>query len=125
MGIIALIIVFALIGLALGWFKGETKIRSFENADAQATAVRDDWNGMIAIVGTACGVTVKDGAQQFVEDPKTAYRGLYNSKKADFDRRMSNHFEAEQIRGLAHIKDLPDVAPTFDEASQEACPTTP
>lgn len=113
------------IGWAGGWFSGAKEVVSFDNSKAQAIAVRGAWTGMQQAAENACdtedAAAGGEGDPTLVERPDFAYRASYRRLAADYDRRMSNPFEASKIRRLAGISSLPDVAPSLAEMQSEVC----
>lgn len=125
--VLAVAAVFAVIGLAAGWFSGTANLASFEHSKTQTTAVLDDWTRMEATAGNVCGITEgarSDDDPTLVEDPSFAYSATYRSIKADYDRRMNNLFEAAVTRQLplpAAIRGYPKIAPTLKEMQAQVC----
>ena len=125
--VIALSILFAVIGWIGSWGGEAKRLTSPDHSREQVTAVLDDWTTLQATAGNVCDAKAsarEQGDPQLVEDPAFAYRAAYRRIKADYDRRMNNLFEAYVTRHLplpGSIQNLPRTAPTLREAVAEAC----
>lgn len=134
----AYLVALALVGLVIAavvagagwvgsWGEEAGRVTGVENTRAQTTAILAAENNMIAAATIACGVETaekRDGDPTLTEDPLVAYRANYARIKADYDRRMSNLFEAyatakNPLPGT--INALPKVAPTLKERMGAVC----
>jgi hypothetical protein len=126
-GILTLVVILAFIGLVAGWFNGAAETAGFDNSKAQGTAIRDDYESMQQQAETICDVVSAgrkasdDDDPLIVEDPTLSYKAQYRRTASDYNRRMSNIFEAGKTKALAGVSDLPDRAPSVTEAMDQVC----
>ena len=99
--VIALTVVFGILGLANDWFNEGRRIVGPENVSAQHRAIIGDYEGMISAAQNACNA--EDGAKRsqddptFVEDPAAAYAASFYRIREDYQRRQKNLFEAKLV----------------------------
>lgn len=125
--IIGLAIVFGIISWVGSWGGEVKRITGPENTREQAITLRDDYKSLEATAGNVCDA--EKGAEdpdpndpQIVGgDPAFQYKATYRRIKADYDRRMSNAFEAGWVRKYPFLNDLPQTAPTLDEMKEQVC----
>lgn len=127
---LGIIIALAILGGVIGWIGSwggtAARLTGPAHSEEQVTAVLGDWTSLQATAGNVCDAKNSAGADgpQLVEDPAFAYRATYRRTKADYDRRMSNLFEAYVTRHLplpGSIQDLPQTAPTLNEMTAKVC----
>lgn len=112
--VVALAVIFGIIGTSLGWFNAGREVVSASNTKNQFREIKGDWAELNSAAGNACSVVGNakgSDAQSFVEDPAVAYAATYRRIVADYNRRMDNIFEAQ----LVGPKDYPRAIPEFDE----------
>jgi len=122
-------IVLAIVVGVINWFGAwggtAAKLTGPQHTEEQTTAVLDDWTSMKAAAGNVCDAKASAGnGPTLVEDLALAYRATYRRIEADYDRRMSNLFEAYVTRNLplpGTLRGLPRVAPTLGEMVKEEC----
>lgn len=126
-GIILLSIVLGVVGCAGGWFSGTKELVTFQHTKEQTTIVLLDWTQMQAAACNALGAQdAKHSSDDpsLLEDPSLSYKAIYRNIKADYDRRMSNFFEARETRHIpipGNIGQLPQIAPSLTEAEAQFC----
>lgn len=125
--VLAVMVILTPLGWGFGWFKGTAEVTGFDNTRQQATALRDDYTSLQATAGNVCDVQ-RAGDTTSANDPQiiggTAgfqYRANYRRIKADYDRRMSNAFEAGWVRKYPVLSDLPRQAPSLAQMKHKVC----
>lgn len=118
--IVALGIVFSLIGWLGGWFSEGQRVTGPANVSAQYGAVIDDWQSLITEAQNACDVTVKTNSDSptFVEDPALAYKAQFRNTRTDYNRRMQNIFEAKLVGPRGYPRTVPVLPTDWCRASQ-------
>lgn len=110
--IVALGIVFSIIGWFGGWFNEAKRVTSPNNVRNQYATVIGDWQALISEAQNACSAVRaarSDDDPTFVEDPALAYEAKYRSTRNDYNRRQQNIFEA----GLVGPRGYPRTVPNF------------
>ena len=120
-------VVFGIIGWVGSWGDEVGRVTGAQNSREQTTAVLDDVESMKAAAGNICSAQnakSDENSPTLVEDPAFAYKATYRRIAADYNRRMSNFFEAAVTRQLpipAALGGLPRTAPSLSQALEEAC----
>jgi hypothetical protein len=120
-------VVFGVIGWIGSWGDEVGRVIGPQNSREQTTAVLDDVQSMKATAGNICSVRdakTDENSPTLVEDPAFAYKATYRRIAADYNRRMSNFFEAAVTKRLPipdALSGLPREAPSLSQALQEAC----
>lgn len=100
--IIGAVIILALLGFGLGWFKAGTDIVSADNVKKQHELVIDKYNSMIAAADNVCTAqgTVEKGERSptLVENPTTAYEATFRSIVKDYNNAVDNLFKAKIVK---------------------------
>lgn len=125
--ILMLVVIGGIISFASGWGGEAKRVISVPNAREQTTVILGDQRALVAAAGNVCDVrdTPPDpNSPTLVEDPALAYRATYRNTKADYDRRMSNFFEAAEVRKLPvpdALSGLPKEAPSLSQMMARVC----
>jgi hypothetical protein len=120
--ILLLSFAFGILSWVGGWWSGDKETTGFQNTRTQAYQLRDDYNNLVATAGNVCDAEKAKGEpnpndpQIVGGDPAFQYEATYRRIKADYDRRMSNAFEAGWVHHYPTLRDLPRTAPTLGEA---------
>lgn len=112
-------------GWGLAWLRTASDVTGPVNTQQQAFSLRDDYQSLRATAGNYCGARgAKSSAndpQIIGGDPSEQYAQTYRRIEADYDRRMSNAFEAGWVRHYPFLRDLPQTAPTLKQMALEVC----
>lgn len=110
--VVALGVVFAVLGFIGGWFDKAAEVVGPENVSEQYHDVAKDWQAMQAAAANACAVgdpTSEEGDPVLVENPALAYEATFRNIAGDYNRRMTNIFEAGIVapEGYPETVDMP------------------
>jgi hypothetical protein len=125
--IVVIAIVIGIIGWIGGWFSEAGRVTGVENVRQQTTLLRQDYESLKATAANACdaeknaGTPSPNDPQIVSGDPALQYKATYRSTQADYDRRMTNAFEAGIIKGSPFLSSLPNPAPTLAEMQDQVC----
>lgn len=120
--VIVLIAIIAFTGrFACGWGKTVANTASPENVSLQYRQVIEGYEALQATAGNVCDAAnmKQKNDSVFLESPEFTYRANYRKIAVDYNRRMSNFFEAKNF----HPKGYPAQAPSLDEMLDEICPS--
>lgn len=116
-------VIFGIVGLLGGWFQGTKHIVSFQNTSQQYTVVKGDWESMISAAQNACNAqnaAQNSNSPTLVEDPAFAYKATFFKIRNDYNRRMTNFFEAGLVGPRGYPKVIPSY-PAFDNPKASWC----
>lgn len=121
-GLIGLIIIIVLIGVAAGWFAGEASLRSFPHVKETYRQAYDDVNSMDANARQACRVEkASEAAPEATkiqrETQLLAIENNYDRVKGEYEAYMNDHFRGKII----HPRDLPLPFPALENRMPEVC----
>lgn len=120
----------ALVGVVGNYGQEAKRTIDVPNNRQQTTSVLDDENSMIAAAQNYCDARDEAKQQTNGDDPvilgadASSQRLTYNRLKADYDRRMSNFFEARNDRHVpipGNIGNLPQIAPRLKARVVTVC----
>lgn len=101
--LVALSVLFGLIGLGLGWFNAGTKVISAGNVKKQHTVVIGQYNDMIAAADNACSAqkavagTKTDKDALVLESPIAAREATFRSLVSKYSATVDNPFEGQIV----------------------------
>jgi len=122
--IIVALILLTVLGKACGIIGGyaneAARVVSVENKKDQNYNIIESWEGMrVAAINACAAQKTTDTESMLLEDPAFAYAAQYQKISIEYNRRMDNIFEANNI---IRPQDYPRDAPTLQEMQEEVCP---
>jgi hypothetical protein len=127
--VLGVILALSLLGGIIAWVSswgGEAaRITGPDNTRQQAFALRDAYTSLDAAAQNVCDVQKSSGDSKEGDptiiggDPALQFKATYRRIEQDYNRRMSNAFEAGWVKNYPFLDDLPDVAPTLEEKLAE------
>lgn len=121
--IVAAIFLLGVLGKSCGIIGGYTKevgrVVSVDNKKDQNYNIIESWEAMKAAAGNVCdseGKSFSDATA--VEDFDFAYAAQYRKIAVEYNRRMNNIFEADNI---IRPRGYPKEAPSLEEMKREVC----
>lgn len=122
----AIVLVLNVVGVFGGYASETKRLVSVPNTREQTTQVLNDWTSMQQAACNALAAKNADRTSDsptLIEGPDFAYAAQYRRIKQDYDRRMSNFFEAYLTKKIplpGTISNLPQVAPSLTAMEKQA-----
>lgn len=110
--IVALSVIFGLIGLGAGWFNKAVETVSPEHVQGQYDLVIRDWNALTTTADNACEAQTQSSADPnnptLVESPQLAYAATYRNIRQAYNSAWQNIFDAKLVGPAGYPRNIPN-----------------